>query len=286
MEILIVFLIFLLALTSKYVFPKILIIRNYINKYILYVGLPLIVLTSLKSLKNFKFLEYIYISVIILLFIIFIIYLFIKTFKISNKKKASLFLCSSFGNTAYLGIPLCFIFFGSRGSVIASIFSIAALLLHLTLGIFLARSYLFTKKSFKTMLKSPLIILLILVMILNTIEFQIPEFLSSISHLSVYLAIFVVGTTMDFSSFEKKTINYVFIKLLLVPIISLFILWILNSENVYVFLFLSAMPSAFINSPLSLEFEFDTKLSSRLITLSTILSMTLLFVFQIFSGFF
>ncbi len=281
MEIIGVIILFLLGIISRYLFPKLLVYRKYVTKYLLYIGLPLLVFVSLKGLDNNSLFEYGLISLIIILLTIVVVYFLVKFINIPEDSKFALFLCSSFGNTAYLGIPLLYILFGAVASGIASIFTLVSLILHLTIGLFLAHTYVHKKNTFKKLFSKPFILILLFILLLSRLNFNVPKIVFSIAHLGIYIAVFIIGSSLVFASLDRKVFGYSLIKLLLMPLISIPIILFLNVANPLVFIILAATPSAFINTPLVLEFKFDDKLSASLTTISTLIFMVAFFIFAL-----
>ncbi|MBU1269384.1 MAG: AEC family transporter, partial [Nanoarchaeota archaeon] len=147
MNSLFVLLFFFAGILFRYLFPHKVRFRNYLNKYLIYFALPLLVFLSVSGTDVYSMGRYVLISGLIGVLLVVLMYFLVWRLKLSKKEKASLFLCSAFGNTAFLGIPLSFVLFGDVGARVAGIFSFVLIFFHFTIGVFLANKYVDNKNS-------------------------------------------------------------------------------------------------------------------------------------------
>lgn len=283
MELWFIIAVFFLGLLVRYFFSGFLVYRDYLNKYLIYFGLPLLVFISFLNSGNVGWLQFGLMFVIIMLLVSFIMYFLVNRFSIPAIDKASLFLCSSFGNTAYLGIPLSYLLWGDYGTLIASTFTIIVLITHFTIGLFLAHKYVHKERSFKRILRNPLLWLLFLAIILSQFDLNVPDWLGLIAHGGTFLAIFVIGSSLQLSSITSRTFSLALLKLAVVPLIALPVILLFGFDNPWSFIFLMTLPAGFINNSLALEFKFNDRLASSLITVGTLFFM---FVFTVISIFY
>jgi len=273
---------FIAGIIFKVIFPKDKIVRNYVNKYLIYLGLPLLVFVSLS--KSRQVISVWHIVAIISFSIVSNIsfYYYIKRLHLKRSSRSALFLCSVYGNTAYIGIPILYILFGSNGSAIASLFSLIILFFHYTLGLWIANYYSHGRTTMCTLMRSPFLWGLLIVFILSFFKIQIPSWISVVSEIGVLAAVFVVGAALVFKHLNFKIVKYTLLKLIIAPCIMLIIALVFKIEQFLALVLLAAMPSAFTNTSFAIEFKFDEKLTSSLTTIGTLLFMVIFFVFWLF----
>ncbi|NQU98661.1 AEC family transporter [Candidatus Woesearchaeota archaeon] len=282
MDILLIVLAFIFGIIINHLFPKLLVVRKYLNKYLIYLGIPLVVFVSLSKTKDFAFFDYAKISFLIVFFMILFMFFLVGRFSIPAKDKASLFMSSTFGNCAYLGIPLSFLVWGDKGAIIASIFTIITMSFRLTIGLFLAQYYIHKKNTFKKVFERPFLWFLLIAVILSRFEITIPSIVQIIARAGTYIAVFVIGTSLYFPYINFRTLRLSLIKLILAPIIASVFLFTLKISDPWPFLVLIAMPPAFTNNALALEFKFNHKLTSSLTTVGTLAFMFIFLIFTVF----
>lgn len=270
---------FLLGIGYSYLPGKKLLFRNIVNRYLIYLGLPLLVFVSISSKDLSSLGSVAIISVLIGLILIVVMYFIVKFIKIKKKEKASLFICSAFGNVAFLGIPVGYLLFGAKGAFIAGVFSFVMMSFRYTLGLYFANRYLSKGILSNDYLKKPFLWILLFVFILTQFNIPVPEFLNSVSMITSYLAVFIVGSSLDFSAFKMDWLKYSFLKLILAPLVIFPVLLLLNIKDPYIFLMLAATPSAFLNTALAIEFGFDDKLASGITTVGTIVFVVFLSIY-------
>jgi len=203
---------------------------------------------------------------------------------LKRKQRSALFLCSIYGNTAYIGIPILYVIFGSIGSAIASIFSLVILFFHYTLGLWIANYYSHGRTTMRKLLHSPFLWILIFVSILSFFSLKIPPWIDTVSETGAYIAVFVVGAALVFKHLNFRTFQYSLLKLIAAPLIMLLITLVLRIEQFWPLVLLAAMPSAFTNTSLAIEFKFDEKLTSSLTTVGTLLFIAVFFIFWLFTA--
>ena len=110
-----------------------------LNKYALWIGFPALVLASLIQLdlhgQNYS--RLIITNSGYIVFCMFLAYPLAKVFGLSNRIKRSLFLILSFGNVAYLGIPVLGNAYGEKILPVAAVLAAVYVFWLLTLGIIL-----------------------------------------------------------------------------------------------------------------------------------------------------
>lgn len=284
METLIIF-IFLLALASGILFRRFTFsekLKQRINEYLIYFGLPFFIFTSLVEKGEIRFLEYGLIIILFSLIIGIAFFLIIKLFNFSPQRKASLLVCSAYGNVAYLGIPIAYLFFQEVGLIIASVASLIHGLFHFSLGIFLPNIYLGSKKiAFSQVIKTPLIYSFSLALILSRFPISIPNFIETFAFSAIYLAVFVIGLSLVFKQFDKTFFPAFVLKFIGVPVIIFLILYFFPNFSFVEkcsFLLLAFTPPALTNTPLAIKFKWDSVFAANFTSFGTIFFLAIVFL--------
>lgn len=153
-------------------------------------------------------------------------------------------------NTGNMGIPICLFAYGIHGLGIASAIASVIILLHFTLGVFLAKKNF----SFDILIKSPPVYAIIISVIFLFFEISTPLFLENTTFLLTYATIFLVlmslGIALTRFKFSfKESIILSLNRVIIGPIIALIIIFCFNLSGFAagVLLIQSAMPSAILN---------------------------------------
>src|SRR6056300_951700 len=153
-------------------------------------------------------------------------------------------------NTGNMGIPICLFAYGIHGLGIASAIASVIILLHFTLGVFLAKKNF----SFDILIKSPPVYAIIISVIFLFFEINTPLFLENTTFLLTYATIFLVLMSLgiDLTRFKfsfKESIILSLNRVIIGPIIALIIIFCFNLSGFAagVLLIQSAMPSAILN---------------------------------------
>ncbi|MCK5042875.1 MAG: hypothetical protein KAJ20_00380 [Candidatus Aenigmarchaeota archaeon] len=263
---------FLFGIFVRNIHPNYKSIRDLINTYIMYIGLPLMIFVSLTGIGKIDIGWIILISILYNIISTAALFRIYKRKKIRGKTKASVFLCSTYGNVGYLGIPYCIMFFGNVGASFAAIFTIITTLFHFSLGIMLSSSYLKNKKIAAKEMINPLSIGMIIALALSQLNIAIPDIINSISHFSIYLILFLIGLTTTLTRPTKDYLRGIEGKFIISPLIMAILLFATgNLTAQYLpFMLLSIMPPAFANTILSINYGFDKEYTSRFTSITTI----------------
>ncbi len=263
-----------------------------INKFILYVPLPAIVLTKIPFLEITHEVIFPIASAWIIFFASAVFaYIFCRIMKYDKKTMACLILCCGLGNTSFVGYPILKYFYGEQ-SLQYAIFvdQPGSFLILSTFGILVATyfsaSSLDTKQMGLRLIKFPPFLIFILALFLQKelITGNTFYILDVFGKFMVPLAILSLGLQFKLSLKEiewKKLSAGLFYKLLLAPFI-VFVLFyfILNKQGeLYTVSVLEcAMPPMITSSILAIEYNLDEKLANALPTLGILFSVpTLLF---------
>lgn len=276
-----ILLFFILGVVVRLFLPGLMKYRKYLNKYLIYIGIPLLVFVSVTQ-KEIPFLKYLLFSITVAVIYILILYFIISKLKLGAEDKAAAFMCSAFGNTAYFGIPFAYLLFGEIGGIVASIFTVVLVALHLTLGLFLANTYLQKRTAVKKLLKQPFFWILIATLIISRYDFSIPSIVGDIAHVGTYIALFVIGTSLAWDYINKKTFGLSLFKFVVPPVVMAPFFFIFNISEYLPFLLMALTPSAFLNTVLAIEFDFNDELSSGITTINSIIFMIGVAILMVF----
>jgi len=246
--------------------------RKILNKYLIYFGLPFFIVVSLVSNPAKKFFDYAFITAVLLVFVNIVIFFLVKILKFSPAQKGSIFLCSTYGNWAYLGIPMSYALFGTTGLVLSSVAALIETIFHFSLGIYLSNLYSQAQiGAIKRVFKTPLIYAFLVAFLLVQFPFAVPSWLFQGASSAMYLAALVIGLSLSFGKFEKSLIAGTVFKFGIWPALTFPILLFTNFSPLekQIILFLAFFPPALVNTNLCLEYNLDYKFASNFTTLST-----------------
>lgn len=185
-------------------------------------------------------------------------------------------------NAGFMGLPVIESVFGATGILYGSIVLIPMRIFMWTAGL-----SLFTKtdrkQQFKSLATHPCIWAVILGFAYLFSPIRLPELVSStinvIGSCMTAMAMIVVGSILSDVNFkkvfEKTTFYYSFIRLLAIPAFIFFVLKLIGIDNVVigVSVLSSAMPAATVTAMLSHKYGRDSEFASKLIFVSTLLSL-------------
>lgn len=188
-------------------------------------------------------------------------------------------------NASFMGLPVIDSVFGSTGILYGSIVLVPIRLFMWTTGL-----SLFTKTEKKQQLKSlathPCIWAVILGFAYLFSPVKLPQFLSTtinvIGSCTTALSMIIVGSILSEVNFktllDKACFYYSFIRLIAIPAITFIVLKLLGVDPVVtgVAVLSSAMPAATMTAMLSAKYGRDSLFASKLIFVSTLLSLVTL----------
>jgi hypothetical protein len=285
---------FFCIILAGYVFTRLNIAKadwiSSLNHFVLKIGFPAIIFTSLAKAK-IDFAEQSSLIIVNSAFILFCFALAIiatKVFKLNKTMERTLFICLPFGNIAYLGLPVLLEVYGqgiiTQGSIILSMY----LIWIFTLGVYyLERSgkeSVEPGKIFTNLLKNPLLLGVILGLAASFIKIPVnsvfmktfdmlarsatPVILFSIG---IFIAQIRIGHWHDWIGVSFYTV----VKLLVLPgaLLLIFRLASLQSPGFTATIVEAAMPLALTPYALAQEYDMDREFITKSIMLSTIISI-------------
>jgi len=205
------------------------------------------------------------------------------SYKYKDGPKAVLRFATIFSNCGFMGYPVLEGLFGKIGVFYGSIFNIPFNLFMLSYGTMLYTG----KKDIRTLkaaLKHPGIIATVIGLLLFTFSISIPvpiyKALSSVGSMTTPLSMIIVGSMLAEIKIKEIFSGFLvyyasFVRLIIAPLITIIILKLLHADRLLfqISVTIETMPVAVIATVLAEKYGADTKLASRCIFISTIISM-------------
>ncbi|NLM05834.1 MAG: AEC family transporter [Tissierellia bacterium] len=215
-----------------------------------------------------------YSTIVIIIGIIFAV---VFTSKLEGDRKKVLRFAAVIGNSGYMGFPLVAAVFGSTGLLYASIFAITYNIATWTFGdMVMSGLKMEDKKSLvKKLVSNPSLIAVFIGLVLFLLGVKFPYVVSEplrlLGSLTGPLSMLLLGEKMSKIDFKKalkdKHIYYgIFLRLILIPIVTLFILKVFKApvDILNVIFVVMAMPAAIMTVILSDKYNRDVEFSSQL----------------------
>ena len=260
-----------------------------LNNYALWIGFPALILVALSRLQWDM---QIYGSLIAwnsarIVFSVFLVFPVSALLNLKNDTRRTLFLAVSFGNVAYLGIPVLKNAYGDQILPEATMISAIYLFWLFTLGIFLVEYFSHQKVNFRVLLvrliSNPLLIAVVIGLIIAVNHVQVPKivmsgldiFANSVTAIVLLsLGIFIGKQPLGKFQDWLPVIAFSVVILIVLPFVFSMILqpfadvkssrsWILES----------AMPMGLTPYVLCLKYNLNTRFASRVVVLSTLLAL-------------
>lgn len=210
-----------------------------------------------------------------------------KMFKFERSSVGTFAMNSFRANYAYMGLPVCYYAYGDNGLTIASIlmaFIVPLVNMMSVISLILTSNSKISIKNFiKNTLFNPLAVACILGILFSVLNIKIPTFvnrsLQLMSNVTLPLALFSIGATLDFKKIKGNlriiSLN-VFLKLIILPLIALLILKISSDSLTFASKILVVMlssPAATVNYILAYQMAGDKDLASSVIIISSSFSI-------------
>ncbi len=245
--------------------------------YVIYFSLPLLVFSRVReiplSAESYGVVSIAWLAV----FVSVTVSLLIGTvLKLKDKTLRSFLLVSAFGNTAFLGYPFAYAYFGKEGLSYAVLYDqLGSLLLVVSLGFFIATR----RFSFRETAGFPPFIALIGGIITKNIHIPsvVLDFMNLGGESLIPVVLFATGIRFEFSVFPKSlrlSALALFLKMILTPFVVFLIINVLNldSTGYKVALLESAMPPMMLAVVLAIKYNLDVNLALSSVMLGILLS--------------
>ena len=272
-----------------------------LNKYALWIGFPALVIASLMhlDLEGESYLKLILINSGYIVICMLLAFPVAKVFGLSIKFRSSLFLILSFGNVAYLGIPVLNNAFGNEVLPVAAIISAVYVFWLLTLAILLIEIFGEKKTNLKklglSLLQNPLLLSVFIGISIVALKIKLPAFVAETIHLfadsvtavvlfslGIFLGIQKIGRLKEWLQVAVLSLT----TMLLLPFIFYEVInWIPLSSNSFKATILdAAMPLGVTPYVLAVQYKLETTLVARIIVFGTLLSMFIIPLWMVFLG--
>lgn len=264
-----------------------------LNKYALWIGFPALVLASLIQLdlhgQNYSRLIITNSGYIVVC--MFLAYPLAKVFGLSNRVKRSLFLILSFGNVAYLGIPVLGNAYGEKIIPVAAVLAAVYVFWLLTLGIILieinGENHLDIKNLLFRLIKNPLLISVFAGLIIVIFDISIPEiagktiqlFAGSVTavvlfSLGIFLGLHNIGK-------PKEWLMAFVLAVTITLVLPLAFYLVLKNSAMEPLQFKatildSAMPLGLTPYALAVQYELEVPLVSKIVVVSTLMAIVVI----------
>ena len=191
-------------------------------------------------------------------------------------------------NAGFMGLPILEAVFGPIGLLYGAVMIIPMRIFMWTMGLSLFTST-DAKQSAKTLATHPCIWAVILGFAYIFAPFELPTFLSgtisAIGSTTTVLSMLVVGSILSGmklkDAIDKNCLYYSFFRLIAIPVLMFTALFLLGAEPLVigVTVLSAAMPAAVATAMLADKYNADSDFASRIIFVSTLLSMITLPVY-------
>jgi len=203
-------------------------------------------------------------------------------YKYDENEKSVLRFAIIFSNCGFMGYPVVESVFGKIGIFYAAIFNINFNIFIWTIGVMLFNSK-GEKQNFKKAFLNPGLISVIIGLILFIFSIKLPfaiqKTLEMVGSTTTPLSMIIIGSMLAEVEFKKlfndKKLYYItFLRLIVVPLITLTLLKLLNYSSFLLGIpvLIMAMPAAANTALFAEKYQADTNLASRCVFLTTILS--------------
>jgi predicted permease len=260
-------------------------VNSKLSDFLLNITLPCLIVTSFsfeysaETMNNIKLIFFY--SVLIHLVLIFLSRVF--AFRFNEGSRKVIRFVTVFSNSGFMGFPVLFGLYGNIGVFYGAVFNVPWNIFMLSFG-----SMLFTgKKDLKALrqvITHPGIIATAIGMLMFVFSLSMPlpleKALVSVGAMTTPLSMIIVGSMLAEIKFKEVfsgfAVYYVSaVRLIAAPLLTLAIMRLLNADQLLteIAVTIEAMPAAVIATVLASKFGGDTKLASRCVFISTIISM-------------
>ena len=260
-----------------------------LNNYALWIGFPALILVALSKLDwNLA----IYGTLLAwnsfrIVFSMLLVFPVSAILKLKNSTRCTLFLAVSYGNIAYLGIPVLRSAYGDQVLPEATMISAVYVFWLFTLGIFLVEYFGDQKVHFRSLVirlaTNPLLIAVFIGLFIAINHLQLPEIVMSglniFSNSVTAVVLFSLGLFMGKQPVGKlrdwlPVLAFSVIILFVLPFAFMMILKpFIASGIIRTWILDSAMPMGLTGYALCLKYKLNTEFASRAVVLSTLLAV-------------
>lgn len=270
---------------------------SHIELLILYFTFPILMFTEMLKLS----LGSLYLGGIVGVALVYLVLCFLASYGLSrgfsSQARGTIIFNSTFLNSMFLPFPLIYAFYGDLS--VALLFSLSIIIVHNTIGIFLASYWGSGGVGKKTMLQTltfpPLLAffagLLARPMLANFVFSTAFDALHTLGLLTVYLSLVLVGLSTPICReslfvFRNRVTGLITVnRMLISPLFALILIAVLSPTEIAknTILIMSLMPPAITNLVIASKFSLDVRATSQSIFLPTLVSLGIIFALRFFA---
>jgi predicted permease len=267
-----------------------------LGRVVFYVFSPVLLFDLLVN-NQLKITEAAIVAVFALCFILFmgaVTFLLGYFFKLERPALIAILITTMFANTGNYGLPLVSFAFGEQALSYAGIYFATTTLLFYTLGVFLASlGHMSFREALLGLLKIPTLYAVLLAVLINALNLQIPTPISRAVELaaggSIPLMLILLGvqlTSLEFSENQRALQLSVGLRLIVAPLVALLFAALFGLQTLprQASVTEASMPGMVSATVLATEYNLDTRLVTAVIFISTILSPLTLTPLLVFLG--
>lgn len=264
-----------------------------LNKYALWIGFPALVIASLIHLENNgqSFSRLIFINSAYVVACMLLAFPLAWVFRLGPKTRSTLFLVLSFGNVAYLGIPVLQSAYGEQALPVAAILSAVYVFILLTLGIVLIEvtsgAGARPRKLLLDLVRNPLLLSVLVGIALAMSDISLPGFIvktidlfaGSVTAIVLFsLGIFLGQNKIGHPREWIKVAMWVVLTMIVLPGSFLLISQSCGLPELHFksMILDAAMPLGLTPYALSVQYRLESTLTARIVVLGTLLSVVLI----------
>jgi predicted permease len=245
--------------------------------YVMYFALPILAFKAGHQIKlGVEVIKVSFLAWVSIVLCISVAYIIARLYKLSNKDLRTFLLVSSFGNTAFLGYPYAFSYFGQEGLQIAIIYdNLGSFLMVSFLGVMVASG----KPDLKEVLLFPPFLGLVLGFVLRGIPLHpsLDKALNFVAPSTLPVVLFALGLSISLSGI-RDNLKFSLLAILIKVSVSVLAVYLvgrfmeLSPVAFKVSLLESAMPPMMFSAVLALRYNLNPNLAFASVGLGMVLS--------------
>jgi predicted permease len=272
-----------------------------LNKYALWIGFPALVIASLMHLEinGQSFTLLIVTNSVYIVICMLLAFRIALIFKLSSSFKRSLFLVLSYGNVAYLGIPILNNAYGEEILPVAAVLAAVYVFWLLTLGIVLIEingdERINVKHLIFSLFKNPLLLSVFAGLIIVVFNIKLPEIAEKtillFSNSVTAVVLFSLGIFLGLHKIgNQKEWLTAFLWSVIITLVLPFVFYMtiknigMDSMQLKATILDSAMPLGLTPYVLAVQYKLDVPLVSRIVVVSTLLAIVVIPFWMVWLG--
>lgn len=265
--------------------------QRLIAALIINVGLPSIVLSSVFNFNiDGEMMKHIFITfvlsiVIMVIGLVTVYFIGKKYFHYKTLESSELAISAILGNTAFIGIPLCYVLLGAKGALLAAIFDAGLDFVLWTVCVFLLQQDRgFRLRNLKAMINIPLMAIVI-GLTLGAMQFQAHDILKQLTKAlaaiasplgMIYLGLLIPDLLHMMRKIDIKRLSIgIFIKVICFPLLAVMVIILLplDSTITKVIIIQATMPTFTLASVLFQRYKADVNFGLAMTLVSVLISL-------------